>query len=209
MKKLEIMKNIDSYLFDKLDELQAQPGWSKIADLYASLEEKSQEIVKATIMAIIFIVPLLVVLIMVGLNSSLRSEQETKKNMIEIANSIIQKQSLINGSEKKILGSQFINSASAFKSKIANTFNLLSIDTSKVKISNFDSSEENGLITRAKIDIKFNGLTNDQLFSAINNLVGKDKIRIDEIQVRKESQNNLLDGIMTVLYFSKDRSVDS
>ncbi len=208
MKKIEIMKPIDSFIFSKLDELSNLPEFQKITDAYSNLEDSVQEIIKATLMALIIALPILFIIIFSSLNSSAKKELDMKDEIIMTANEFIQKHSLIASEERKILANNFVDSQNALKSQISNTLAMISVDSTKVQVNNFDSEELDGLITKAKADLSFRGLTDQELFAAVNSLVSKLKIRIDEISIKKNETKNVLDGIMTIHYYSKDKVVE-
>jgi hypothetical protein len=208
MKKFQIMKTIDTFIFVKLDELSTLSEFQKITEAYSGLEENIQEIVKALLMAIIVLIPLVFVFIFSSMNSSIKKELETKDKIIHNANELIQKKSLLSKEERNILATNFVDTQSALQGKISNTLSMISVDSTKVNINNFDTEELEGLITKVKADLSFKGFTDQELFAMVNSMVSKLKIRIDEISIKKNETRNILDGIMTVHYYSKDKVVD-
>ena len=208
MKKLQIMKTIDTFIFFKLDELSNLSEFQKLTEAYSNLEESIQELVKVVLMAIIVLIPLLFIFLFSSFNSSAKKELETKDQIITTANELIQKQSLINTEERKILAANFVDTQNALQSQISNTLSMISVDSTKVNINNFDTEELEGLITKVKADLAFKGFTDQELFAMVNSMVSKLKVRIDEISIKKNETRNILDGIMTVHYYSKDKVVD-
>jgi hypothetical protein len=202
------MKTIDTFIFLKLDELSNLSEFQKLTEAYSNLEESIQELVKAILMAIIVLIPLLFIFLFSSINSSAKKELETKDQIITTANELIQKQSLINTEERKILAANFVDTQNALQSQISNTLSMISVDSTKVNINNFDTEELEGLITKVKADLAFKGFTDQELFAMVNSMVSKLKVRIDEISIKKNETRNILDGIMTVHYYSKDKVVD-
>jgi len=208
MKKIQIMKTIDTFIFLKLDELSNLSEFQKLTETYSNLEESIQELVKVVLMAIIILIPLLFIFLFFSFNSSAKKELETKDQIITTANELIQKKSLINTEERKILATNFVDTQNALQSQISNTLSMISVDSTKVNINNFDTEELEGLITKVKADLAFKGFTDQELFAMVNSMVSKLKVRIDEISIKKNETINILDGIMTVHYYSKDKVVD-
>jgi hypothetical protein len=208
MKKIQIMKTIDTFIFLKLDELSNLSEFQKLTETYSNLEESIQELVKVVLMAIIILIPLLFIFLFFSFNSSAKKELETKDQIITTANELIQKKSLINTEERKILATNFVDTQNALQSQISNTLSMISVDSTKVNINNFDTEELEGLITKVKADLAFKGFTDQELFAMVNSMVSKLKVRIDEISIKKNETRNILDGIMTVHYYSKDKVVD-
>lgn len=204
MKHLELSKKIDTFVFEKIDELQNQPEYQKIADSYSNLDENIQELIKTGLMALITVIPLIIFLYILNSNSSLKKEFTTKENVINVANELIQKKSIITNKERKILGTSFINSESALKNKITSLFSMSSIDTTKIKINNFNSEELDDFITKVKSDIKFRDITSQELYAMLNTMTARGKMRVEEVSIRKSSSDNLLDGMLTIHYYSKE-----
>lgn len=208
MAKLEVFKKIDEFLFMKIDELQNNPEYQKIADSYSNLEENVQEFIKVSLMLLVTLIPLLVFWIFFSSNSSLKEDLHTREQVIQVSNELIQKKAIMTAQERKILGSSFVDSAGALKNKITSTISMSSIDTSKIKIQNFDSQELDGFIIKVKSDISFKDLSSQDIFAILNSLTTRGKMRVDEISVRKSAGDGLLDGMLTVLYYSKEMTAN-
>lgn len=208
MAKLEVFKKIDEFLFMKIDELQNNPEYQKIADSYSNLEENVQEFIKVSLMLLVTLIPLLVFWIFFSSNSSLKGDLHIREQVIQVSNELIQKKAIMTAQEKKILGSSYVDSAAALKNKITSTISMSSIDTSKIRIQNFDSQELDGFITKVKSDISFKDLSSQDIFAILNSLTTRGKMRVDEISVRKSAGDGLLDGMLTVLYYSKEMTAN-
>lgn len=204
MAKIEIFKKIDAFVFQKIDELQSHPDYQKVADTYSNLEENIQELVKAALMILLTIIPLIIFLVFLSSNSSLKHDFAIKEQIIHEANELIQKKAIMTSEERKILGSGYINGEGALKNKITSLLSMSSIDTSKIKINNFDSQELDGFITKVKSDIGFRDLSSQEIFAIFNSVTARGKMRVDEVSIRKSSNDNLLDGMLTVIYYSKE-----
>ena len=203
MRSIQLMKKIDSILFKKIDDVLLMSEFQKITDSYSQLEEKYQDIIKLLMGISLIFIPLAIIGAFSLINDSLQEELQLKEEIIVNANEIIQKESSLKREQKMILGNSTIETQSKLRQKVSNQLSRLGIDISKINVSNFESIDLNANIIQAQMDVKFDGLTNDQLFSALANLVQKEKMRIDSFSVKKNSNSNLLDGIFTVYYFSK------
>lgn len=203
MRSFQIMKKIDSSIFQKIDGLLLKPEIQKITDSYAQLEERYQDIIKLIMFLSLILIPVTMIGIFSLMNKSLRKELMIKEEIIHNANQIIYQESFLKREEKKVLGNTVIESQNKLRQKVSNQLSRLGIDISKINISNFETMDLDANIIQASMDIKFDGLTNDQIFLALSNLVKKEKMRIDSFTVKKNTSSNLLDGIFTIYYFSK------
>ena len=206
MKKLNILKNIDLFIFNQLDSMIQSAEFQKVADAYASLEERAQEAVKIGLMIITFTIPLSILLIFWSINSSKKEEIQLKDKLINTANTLIQKQSILRTEERKILSMKFIDSQNSLKNTITSSLSSASIDSAKIQISDFQSEDLEGLITQVSAKLSFKGLTSSDIISLFNSLGSKLKIKLDEITIKKNDITNSLDGLIDIHYFSKNNS---
>lgn len=203
MKPLNIMKAIDSAIFSKIDELEGSIQYQKVADSYSTLEEREQDLIKGFMGILLIIIPLIIIYVFSSINDNALEELQLKKEMISFANEIIDKKQKVKIEAGKVLGQQMIDSQSQIEQKIIGHMNRIGVDTSKLQVKNFEANDLSGNILEAKIDVKFDQLTNDQIFSAISFLVDQDKMKIDNLNIKKNTTSNMLDGVFTVLYYSK------
>ena len=182
MIKFELFKIIDEAIFEKLDYLQNHPRYIRMTDAYSNLEENIQDLIKAALMLIVTIVPILISMIFISSNSSLKEKLIAKEQIMDVANELIQKRSLVTSQGRKILGPTYVDSEGSLKNKISSLLSMSSIEMSKVNINN--------------------------IFAAFNSLTARGKMRIDEVSIRKSESDNLLDGMMTLIYYSKDNSTE-
>ena len=168
--KINIMKNLDSFLFKQADTLVASAEFNKVSEAYSSQEDKVQEIIKVILMILTVGVPTIIVIVFLGLNNSKRNQIEVKEELIETANLLIQQRSLLSSEERRTLSSKYIDSQKALRSTINSSLNLISIESTKVQISDFQSDDLEGLITKASAKVSFKGLTSEGLMAFFNNL---------------------------------------
>lgn len=203
-KKLEIMKPLDQALFRKLDDLQGNSEVQKILDAYANLDEKPQEAVKALMALLLFLIPVGTLAVLYGMNSSLMSELETKKKLLETSQNIVREKSGVQSAQGEFLGNSFVGTERDMQSLVSRSAGMAGIDPSKISVSGFNAFEREGFITEASINMKFKGLSNSEFFSLVASLSDRQKARFDEISVKKNQSDNLLEGVATLLYFSRD-----
>lgn len=208
MSNTSIMKKLDILIFKEINKLENSDNYQKVSELYSSLEDNVQKIVKACIMAVVIILPLIFVFIFKLSNNSLIDELGLKKDLITSANTFIKSKNDIKRKSRFHIGKQFVESSEEIKKNVQGMLNLAGVDSSKVKISNIDITSEAALITKVKADVKFDSMSNDDIFSFLTNLSSKLKIRIDEISIKKNDSTKLLDGVFTMNYFSKAEILD-
>jgi hypothetical protein len=208
MKNINIMKNIDIFFFKQVDNVVQHPEFQKVSDFYSSLDEKAQELVKVALLILTVGLPLLVLFIFFSINQSKKVDLLTKDKLIQTANTLIQKKSLIKSEEMKTLSQKYVDSQRGLKAVIDSKLRLINIESTKVLINDFNTEDLDGLISKLSANLSFKGLTSDGLMALFNSLNAKLKVKIDEVSIRKNDITNSLDGVMSIHYYSKDNSED-
>lgn len=207
MKSIEIMKKIDDLLFQNMEKLRLYDQFVDFTETYSNWEEKSQEMFKAGLLAVIVFIPTIIIFIFFMMNSSAHSNLETKEEILKIASKISSQKTVIIKLNSKYLSSP-ITSQSMLETQIKNGLPGMNIDTSKITVSNFESTENDGL-NKASADIRFKELSSQNLFGFLRIITISKKMRIEEVDIKKNKQTNLLEGLITVFHYSKLSSADN
>lgn len=205
MAKFSVMEPLDNAVLQKLEELQTNKEVQKMMDAYSNLDERPQELVKAAMAIALIAVPLLIISIFYGMNSSLKSEIDDKKELLELSQNVIREKSAVGVAQSKYLGRQFVSTLNDMQNIISAAISASGIDATKVSVSNFNNLELEGLINQTTLDMKFNGLSNEELFTFIGQLSARNKVKFEEITVKKNQSDNLLEGVASLIYISKDQ----
>lgn len=198
------MEPLDNFIFQKVEDLRATKEFQKVLDAYSNLDEKPQEVVKALMAASLVLIPFLVITIFFSMNSSLQGEIDDKKELLELSQGIIREKSTVSSAQRQFVGPTPVSSQGDMQNLISSAISLAGIDASKVSVSNFQPGGQAGMVSQSMIDMKFQDLTNDQLFSFLTNLSQRSKVLFDEISVKKNTESKLLEGIATLVYLSKE-----
>lgn len=209
MKKvdLNIMQPIDNFMSKKVDELMQLVEVQKIMDQYAALDENIQDIIKNLMALAIVLIPLIFIMILWSFNSSLKDEFALKKETLGIAQEIVSKESRVVSLKRNYINSTAVNSQSDFQQKISGQLSASGIDSSKISLGGFDSVDVAGFIIESRVDLKFNQLSNNELFTLLSKLSMRLKIKVDEISIKKNANDNLLQGIIRIIYYGQDNEL--
>lgn len=201
MKPINIMKSLDLFLIAQVDKLTESQSYQKIADQFSSTEENVQLIVRYILMSLTIILPLLLALFLFIFTSSLNSDLKIKEEVIHTASQIISQTQDIQTVSRKVFGSP-LETQSQLQNVISTTLANGGIDASKVLISNFSNMNQDSVV-EVSADLKFNSFSSENFYTFINNLILKSKIKITQIEVKKNKATNLIDGILSISYYSK------
>ena len=207
MKSIHIMKKIDDLLFQNIEKLRLYDQFLDFTESYSNWEEKTQEIFKAILLGAVILIPTLIVFIFLMMNNSAHNDLEVKEDILKIASKISSQKTVITTLNSKYLSSP-ITSQSMLETQIKNGLPAMNIDTSKITVSNFETAEDDGL-SKASADVRFKDLSSQNLFGFLRIITISKKMRIEEVDIKKNKQTNLLEGLITVFHYSKLTSSDS
>ena len=205
MKKIEIMKPIDEFVISKIDDLSNHPEVQKVLDQYANLDEGIQDIVKNLLVLLIVIVPVAFIMILWSFNSSLKDELAVKKETLSIAQEIIAKQSKLGGLKRRYFNSTAVKSQAELQAKISGALSSSGIDSNKINLGGYQENLEGADIVESRVDLKFSKFSNNELFSLLGSLNVRLKAKIEEISIKKNTSDNLLEGIIHIIYYGEDQ----
>jgi hypothetical protein len=198
-----ILKRFDTFLFQKLDELKQQPGYSKSVEFYANLEEDQQRIAKWVLLSMTALLPLIVVMIFWLQNSSLHSDLENRIELVDTMQEIITQNSEAGGLSMELAASSPISSESEMQSRLSMALSRSSIDLSKIRISNFNMENVSDTLIRAESDVKFEGLSTEQLMSLFTFMIQTEKFKISSVEITRSTQSNMLEGFFHGIHFGQ------
>lgn len=205
MKKIEIMKPIDDFVISKIEELSNHPEVTKVLDQYANLDEKVQDIVKNLLVLAIILIPTLFILLLWSLNSGLKDELAIKKETLNIAQEIIAKQSKVGTLKRRYFNTTAVKSQTELQTKISGALSSSGIDSSKINLGGYQENLEGADIVESRVDLKFSKFSNDELFNLLGALNVRLKAKIEEISIKKSTNDNLLEGIVHMIYYGEDK----
>tara|TARA_B100001971_G_scaffold61895_1_gene56849 strand:+ start:50364 stop:50999 length:636 start_codon:yes stop_codon:yes gene_type:complete len=205
MKKIEIMKPVDQWVYTKLDELSNNPEVSKFLDQYANLDEKVQDIIKNLLVLAIILLPTLFIMILWSFNSSLKSELAIKKETLTVAQEIVSKQAKLGTLKRRYFNTTAVKSQAELQSKISGALASSGIDSNKINLGGYQENLEGADIVESRVDLKFNKFSNEELFNLLASLNVRLKAKVEEISIKKNTTDNLLEGIIHVIYYGEDK----
>ena len=197
-----LFKKVDQAIFDRIDKFKLSPGHNNIQDFYNGLEEKHQEIFKAAIIILIFLIPLVFIGIIFWQNNSLKEDITTRVAVIAKANEIIGQKQGVRDISQTLLSNNPIDGASMMTSRLSNLLSSISIDLSKIQVSNYTGELTSGTIMRSEADFSFTNLSTDELMNVFANMIQREKFRIQAVNITRNSDSNLLKGQFHAVHFS-------
>jgi len=201
--KLPLFKKIDHAIFDNIDKFKKTPNYTNLLDIYNGLEEDQQKALKGGIIFFIFLLPTFLLALVVWQNSSLKDERELRKQIISKANQIIGQKQSLDQVRFNILSPNPIDSDSMMTSRLSGILSSIGIELSKIQIKEFNSLSVSTDIYKSEANVGFNNLSTDELMNIITAMIQREKFKISELDVTRNSSTNLLQGQFHAIHMSQ------
>ena len=202
------IKQLYHVIFQKIDEAKSHPNYEKFKDLLGQIDEEYKEPAKIISTLLFFCIPLIIIFIFLGINNSLRSDIQVKKDIIKYAGEILGNNEMVEKTSKGVLATAAITSFSALNSQVGQVASSAGIDLSKIKLNDFQNESISQTVTKAQAQILLTDITTTQLGSFINNLTVRQKMKISAISFKRDNTKKLITGTLTINHFGKNAQTE-
>lgn len=197
-----LFKKVDRAVFEQVDKFRLSPNYTAIQDFYNGLEEEQQKVFKALLNLVLVLLPLLFLGFLFWQNSQLQADLAVRKQILEQAQNIIGQTGGLRNVSTRILSQNPIDSQSMMSSRLSNLLAAANVDTSKIRVSNFDSQSISSTVFRSEADVQFNGVSTEELTNMFTTLIQRERFRISAVNITKNQDTNLLSGQFHAVHFS-------
>ncbi len=196
-----LMQKIDQFIFVKIDALKSHSVYLKFFEQITLLDEETKSIIAKIITIFLIIAPTIIIFYLSYSNNSIVKEIEAREALITLSDKVVKKQINLEKSYQYYLSNAAIPDAGNMKSRILrSTADAAKID--KITINNFSATEDIKSILKTKAEIDFAEFTLLDFTSLLSSLKKIDKLKINEMNITKNSETNLLKGSIQINHFS-------
>jgi uncharacterized protein (DUF1778 family) len=194
------IKQVDKFIFSKLDLLLQNPLYQHYMGIIASLPQESRILVNRASVVSIILLPTLILLIINFSNETVRERVALKKDMETLSNKIIKYKNNSMTTRNQILGDKSLNSQSDLDQLFKSAANKTNNDASKFTINNFQSNPINNLI-EARATVEFNSMPLNALMDLLNELSNTHNVRLSSLLINKNITTSYLEGSFDILHY--------
>lgn len=205
--KSPVFKKIDIKIFEALDKFKTTPNYRPFQEFYNGLDEDQQKWFKLSVVSGLFLIPALAVSFLWFQNNKLREDLDLRINTVAKINEILGQNKAIADSSPMVLSQNPIDGQSMMTSRLGQILSGSGLDLNKIQVTNFNSASISSGVYKAEADFKFSGLSTDQLINMLTSLIQREKFRIESIDVKRNAENNMLDGEFHANHYSSAASV--
>ena len=196
---MSLMQMIDRQIESLAERIKEHSSYQDFLENYSNFEEWQQDLIKYAMLAFALLLPLLICSIFMGLYFSAKSELEIYQKIINTSNQIIQLDKSFK-SYNRIVGRSPITNTNILEGKLGQ----LGVDRSKLKLQpdSFNYIEDTASTVAI---IEFNELSSEELYSLLKRMTINQKMKLQEINIQKSEESNLLQGYVDILYLAQRR----
>jgi hypothetical protein len=197
-----IMRKIDDLVANQIEVLKGQAFYQDFLDQYSTFDEWKQDLTKYIMMGVALLLPLFITFVFYLIYAFKAADLATEESIIYTSNQIIAKKTALSRGNSAV-GMSPISNTAVLEAKIP----LLGISPEKIRIASgsFNFIENDG-VTTTNATFEFQELSSDELFTLLKSTTQKLRMKLREIQINKNPDNNLLEGSFGVSHFSKMRA---
>ncbi|MDA9793307.1 hypothetical protein N9B72_01855 [Bacteriovoracaceae bacterium] len=197
------LKELDQAIFNQIDEIKSHHNYEKVKELLAQVDEEYKEPLKIISTLLFFLIPTLIIVIFLGINSTIKSELAIRKDIIKHAGQILGNKDMISKSSRGILSPTSIENFNTFNSKVSSTLSSAGIDLGKIQVSDFQSKKLSPTIVKSHAKIRISDITTKQLADVIKSLTTRAKMKVSTVSFKRNNRKKLITGTMTLNHFGK------
>ena len=198
-----LFSTIDKAMFEQANALRKLPFVENINDTIRSLSEDQQTLINQLLNALIFVLPLFVIVIMSVVVSFNKSDLEIQKTIYSTAKEIQQNHKTLKKTMSRFTTSRAINEKRDFVDQLKKNFESKSIPFKKFKIDNFEEFSDGGNIKTINVNIAFTKISHKSFSEFLLDVQRKFKATVNNLKVTKDNETRRLSGSAKLTILSK------
>ena len=201
--RLPILKQIDIFVFKKIDEFRATPTYNKLLENYTSLEENEQKVAKGIMLGATALLPIFLILTPWLTNRSTKNNLETRTQLVMRMQEIVSQNGAAGNLVATMASPTPIADQGQLNNRMSNIAASTGVDAGKLKVSNFSTETVSPILTKSEADFKFDGLSTAQLMGLFTAMLGRERFRVSSVSIKRNDTSSLLDGTFHAVHFGQ------
>lgn len=197
------VKKLDQAIFTQIDELKSHENYSKVQELLAQVDEDYKEPLKIVGTLLFFLIPAIVLMIFIGINKGIKNDIEVRQDILKMAGEILGNKDMVKKARNSVLANFPISSFNAFNTRVGQVVSRAGVDLSKIQMSDFNSDEIAGGVTKASIVIKVRDISSGQISDLFQGFLLKEKMKLLDVALKRDPIKKLVSGTFTLVHFGK------
>lgn len=196
------VKKIDRAIFEQIDKFKTTPNYTVLTDFYNNLEEEQQKLAKGVIILVLFLIPMFVLTLLWWQNQNIRDDYNLRMSIMNKAQQLIGESRGVTAIGPQIISQAPIDSEEMLMSRVSNAIAGSGMDTNKITRGEFSTTNVSEKILQTESVLNFTNLSNDELVNLFSSLITREKMRISEVTINRNSDTGLLVGNFRVIHLA-------
>lgn len=198
-----VFKKIDETLFKQIDLLKSNRAYQATLSKLSELPQSQQVLFGQLLTFSVIIIPITVLAWTFVGNYKLRQEIETRRTILNLIHQYANQKGQLIEIGNAIASPIEIVSPGAASSMIKEIVDRKKIDAKKVAVENFQMGTAMKGLSMAEADINFKEFSINDLTNVLQMLLQDKRSKVGKLSIQKDSNNNLLSGIIHIVHYSK------
>ena len=198
---MTLLKNIDLFVFAKLDSFKSSEAYQKTINFVSSFTESQQKMIY-NLMAVLIVIPPIAIFLLLGLDTYFaKNSVQTKKEILDHIHSYMHQKDRLT----RIGNTVFSLSAPTSTNDLQKKIRSIGVNENKLTVKNFKkaASTSSKNITSIEANVTFNDLTMEELEKLLTGLTIKQKMRISNLEINKKKE--FLKGSINIMQYGKNK----
>lgn len=205
MNKKSPFQQLDEALFKLVDQFKNQAFYGQFQSVIGKLSDQQQKIANLTMSYLLLFIPVLLLMVVWLMNSSLRSNIENKNEILSQIELFNSKRIESDNKGREIVLQAPISAQSELQTRIANVLGRIRIPTSFVSVTSFQEGKSAGSLKSYDAAINFDKLSTEQFTELVKNLEERERIKVSGMRIENRIDQSILKGKINLLFVSSQR----
>ncbi len=203
MNKKSPFYQLDEALFKLVDQLKGQAFYGQFQAVIGKLSDQQQKLVNLSMSYFLLFIPILMLIIVWAMNSSLRSTIEDKNGILEEISTFNSKRIESDNKGREIILSSPISVQSELQSRVANMLSRVRIPSTSVTVTGFQEGRSAGQLKSYDAILNFDKLSTEQFSELVKNLEERERMKISGLRIENRIDQSILKGNINLLFVSQ------
>ena len=202
IKLFALMKYVDLFLFQKVDQLLNNLYYQRVIEKISSLTPRNQQIANHVITIGTIFIPIIITFFFLLNTCSISSDLAVKQEVMDYIKKISNQNNTLSSTSKKFISNSIISTKNDLNSQIDRICNRNKINTSKINILNFNKDNKSKSFSSINSEISFKDFTTNELANFMSSAM-QNKFQIKKLSVYANKTKETIKGELTLSYYGK------
>lgn len=199
----KIFQKFDEATFKGVDQIKSTPQYNQVATSIEGLPDEGQKFVNQGLTYLLSFLPILILLILFFINSTIRSNISEKEELIKNIGAFNELRAKSTKIGDKLVGRNPLNGQGALKSKLSDISRSYALNANALKVEEFNNDRFGDLI-QTQATVSFLEMSTPKFIGLLDAFLVQEKARLVDIKLKKK--NDSLNGSFSFVHYGRQGS---